>query len=46
MRKKKIIPIIFFLYVILIYVTNITGIPDNIILFKNDTLKEHFLIIL
>lgn len=39
MKNKKIIPIIFFLLVILMYVTNITAIPDSIILFKNEELN-------
>lgn len=39
MKNKKIIPIIFFLLVILIYVTNITAIPNSIILFKNEELN-------
>ena len=39
MKNKKSIPIIFFLLIILIYVTNITAIPDNIILFKNEELN-------
>ncbi len=39
MKNKKIIPIIFFLLVLLIYVTNITAIPNNIILFKNEELN-------
>lgn len=39
MKNKKVIPIIFFLLVLLIYVTNITAIPDNIILFKNEELN-------
>lgn len=39
MKNKKIIPIIFFLLIILAYVTNITAIPNNIILFKNEELN-------
>lgn len=39
MKNKKIIPIIFFLLIILVYVTNITAIPNNIILFKNEELN-------
>ncbi len=39
MKNKKIIPIIFFLLVILMYVTNITAIPNNVILFKNEELN-------
>lgn len=39
MKNKKIIPIIFFLLVILMYVTNITAIPNDIILFKNEELN-------
>lgn len=39
MKNKKVIPIIFFLLVLLIYVTNITAIPNNIILFKNEELN-------
>lgn len=39
MKNKKIIPIIFFLLILLIYVTNITAIPDNIILFRNEELN-------
>lgn len=38
MKNKKVIPIIFFLLILLIYVTNITAIPDNIILFRNEEL--------
>lgn len=39
MKNKKIIPIICFLLVTLIYVTNITAIPNNIILLKNEELN-------
>lgn len=39
LRNKKIIPVIFFLLVILMYVTNVTAIPDTIILFKNEELN-------
>lgn len=39
MKNKKIIPIIFFLLILLIYITNITAIPNNIILFKNEELN-------
>lgn len=39
MKNKRIIPIIFFLLVLLIYVTNITAIPNSIILFKNEELN-------
>lgn len=39
MKNKKVIPIIFFLLIILIYVTNITAIPNSIILFKNEELS-------
>lgn len=39
MKNKKIIPIIFFLLVILMYVTNITAIPNSVILFKNEELN-------
>lgn len=39
MKNKKIIPIIFFLLIILVYVTNITAIPSNVILFKNEELN-------
>lgn len=39
MKNKKVIPIIFFLSIILMYVTNITAIPNNIILFKNEELN-------
>lgn len=39
MKKRKIIPIIIFLLILLIYVTNISAIPDSIILFKNEELN-------
>ena len=39
MKNKKMIPIIFFLLIILAYVTNISAIPDSIILFKNEELN-------
>lgn len=39
MKNKKIIPIIFFLLVILAYTTNITAIPENIILFTNEEIN-------
>lgn len=39
MKNKKIIPIIFFLLIVLVYTTNITAIPDNIILFNNEELN-------
>lgn len=39
MKNKKSIPIIFFLLIILIYVTNITAIPQSIILFNNEELN-------
>ena len=39
MKNKKSIPIIFFLLIILIYVTNITAIPNSIILFNNEELN-------
>ena len=39
MKNKKLIPIIFFLLIILAYVTNITAIPNSIILFKNEELN-------
>ena len=39
MKKPKIYFFIFFLIVCLIYVTNITGIPNNIILFQGESLK-------
>lgn len=39
MKNRKVFPIIFFLLVILIYVTNITAIPNKVILFKNEKLN-------
>ena len=39
MKKVKRIVLIMFLYVLLIYVTNINTIPDNIILFKGEDLN-------
>lgn len=39
MKNKKLIPIIFFLLIVLIYVTNITAIPNSIILFNNEELN-------